>query len=1359
MGRESGKGNAEDAAEAGGRSGGGSWSAYSLESENKRATAWLSQGIETLMQCVADKKGSDKAAPDFDFVIVGSGYGGAVAISQIAGSVWEDRRPVTVCMLERGNEYLPGAFPSRFADLTGHIRFSTDETSKARGRRDGLFDVRIGPDVSAVVANGLGGGSLINAGVMAWPVESVFAESAWPKPIREDKTLRKRAEWLKEQLGAVDAPVEDQKKFAAMQRLGQGLKFVRTQITVANRTGPNAQHVHQEKCIACGDCATGCNHQAKTSLDVTLLVTAQHAGAEIYTGATVLKLAKRDSLWVLDIVHTTAHMRRRQLKPFQLRARNVILCAGTFGSTEILLRSATDDLRFSSLLGRRFSANGDSLAVAYNMASEASAVADEGKCYKQRKVGPTITGMVDLRTGQPATDMVIEDLGIPGPLRRAFEETFTTANAIHALESKDGTRYRKGPSPDDPNAVDPRVIRRCLPVAIIGRDSAEGTLLLVHARPEPCPKPPEGDCEDLEGDGAVTVHWPGLRDDPLPANRHAVLDELLHQNHMLGPDGRLLANPMWRLLPPKVASVLGEVRGGSLTVHPLGGCPMGDDVQRGVVDHAGRVFDGKLESIVGAANQSGDATDDKKNPFHDGLYVLDGAMVPTSLGINPSLAIATLAHRAVNMLRETDWQLRRNEETAQVRESAVPTIYRPIFRTPRPAVRPADTMLEFTEQMRGRLRFQGHADKRFRVELTLWFNEIGASKLAGPNGARALTVDPERSELCIYAGPNWPVVPTSEAEPLLRGRLSGQLNIFRHEPSFACQRMLRGATAWFLNRGLRDVAQWFFNRLAGQQDPASGTAGIMDRLRLVSKLASRAGDRRLLEYELSVVEIRHADSEWSHHRWLHQPIRAYKRVTYDIAGNPWLQLMRARLSVFPSWSPKNSIEDTLEVHLPYFGWIGVPLVHFVGQEDEPTALADLTSVWMYIVRTLLHLHTWSLRKPDAPANRTPQRLPGAIGHIVPEIVELVVDKALDDGTPVLARLTRYRDNDVDKVKRPVLMIHGYSASGTTFAHTAIPCNGLAGFLCAESHRDVWVLDLRSSAGMPTATHGWAFEDMGCADIPLAVDHIVNATGSKKIDIVAHCMGVAMLCMGILGESAARTPDDNPFERERTLLSDRINKLVMSQVGPVGLVLTPGNLLRAYLMRYLKNYIRVEAYRFRPDQPASKGDELLDRVLSTIPYAAHGEFRRENPLWPPGVRTPWVGVRHRMDALYGVTFKLENVSAKVLEHIDDFFGPMNFETVSQVIHFAQNTVITDRIGEGCFVNRVRLKKCLDFPILHIQGTENGLVHIDTSTRLKYAFTDLEKFRRKRFAGFGHQDCMIGVSAEKIFKAINAFLERK
>jgi choline dehydrogenase-like flavoprotein len=69
--------------------------------------------------------------------------------------------------------------------------------------------------------------------------------------------------------------------------------------------------------------------------------------------------------------------------------------------------------------------------------------------------------------------------------------------------------------------------------------------------------------------------------------------------------------------------------------HPLGGCRMADDASGGVVDEFGRVFDKSKTGEEG---------------FYKGLYITDASIIPTALGVNPSLTISALALRAVDKI-------------------------------------------------------------------------------------------------------------------------------------------------------------------------------------------------------------------------------------------------------------------------------------------------------------------------------------------------------------------------------------------------------------------------------------------------------------------------------------------------------------------------------------------------------------------------------------------------------------------------------------------------------------------------------------------------------------------------------------
>src|SRR5262245_21470574 len=118
----------------------------------RRALAWLSRSLTSLFdshlrQHRRKGRGGPPPAPHFDVVIVGSGYGGAIAAASLAGSVFEPQnggrpRRLRIAVLERGHEYLPGAFPSQLSELPGHVRFSLPGSTTPGGVRTGLFDVR-----------------------------------------------------------------------------------------------------------------------------------------------------------------------------------------------------------------------------------------------------------------------------------------------------------------------------------------------------------------------------------------------------------------------------------------------------------------------------------------------------------------------------------------------------------------------------------------------------------------------------------------------------------------------------------------------------------------------------------------------------------------------------------------------------------------------------------------------------------------------------------------------------------------------------------------------------------------------------------------------------------------------------------------------------------------------------------------------------------------------------------------------------------------------------------------------------------------------------------------------------------------
>ena len=303
--------------------------------------------------------------PDFDVLIIGSGYGGAVCAARLAAQ----RKPgVKIAVLERGQEWVPGTFP--FA-LTNFSPFSRQSSWLRQGLSRnplGLFGFHNQGDMTVVTGSGLGGTSLINCAVVIETEEAVFQQAAWPEELRSKERLRPYYDRAQRMLAPQRTP-EDRltpklkthlATAAALNKKGvwQAEAYaVPLAITFSDRT--NAQGMRQHGCVECGDCSTGCNVGAKHSLDMNYLPLAWSGGAMMFTQTEVDRVEKAADHYR---VHCTLRSSRFSEDREVVTARMVILAAGTVGTNEILLRSReTNGLVLSDRLGKGFSGNGNYL--------------------------------------------------------------------------------------------------------------------------------------------------------------------------------------------------------------------------------------------------------------------------------------------------------------------------------------------------------------------------------------------------------------------------------------------------------------------------------------------------------------------------------------------------------------------------------------------------------------------------------------------------------------------------------------------------------------------------------------------------------------------------------------------------------------------------------------------------------------------------------------------------------------------------------------------------------------------------------------------------------------------------------------
>lgn len=288
----------------------------------------------------------------FDAVIVGSGFGGSINALRLA------QGGKSVLVLERGKRYKPGEFPRNVSDVN-KLFWSYPRHPASQG----LYDVRFFSGLAAVVASGVGGGSLIYANIHIRPDADVFADPRWPHSINR-QLLDPYYDKVARMLGI--APIPKDIKLVkrniyrdAARQTGHEVFDPDMAVSWKIPGGPG-----RESCQLSTQCEFGCQFGAKNTLDLTYLAQAELLGAQVQTGMYVdhvepAKLGYR--VHFKDLANNTSVE--------CVTGTRVVLSAGTLGTNEILLRSR--DIYhslplLSRTLGHGYSANGDFLGSIQN---------------------------------------------------------------------------------------------------------------------------------------------------------------------------------------------------------------------------------------------------------------------------------------------------------------------------------------------------------------------------------------------------------------------------------------------------------------------------------------------------------------------------------------------------------------------------------------------------------------------------------------------------------------------------------------------------------------------------------------------------------------------------------------------------------------------------------------------------------------------------------------------------------------------------------------------------------------------------------------------------------------------------------
>ncbi len=516
----------------------------------------------------------------YDFIVVGSGFGGSVAALRLT------EKGYSVLVVEAGKRWRTADFPETNWNVRKYLWMPALCCF-------GIQRLTLLHDVLALSGAGVGGGSLVYANTLLVPPDEVLSDEHWPSGHDWKAALAPHYGTAKRILGVARTPRiwagdECLRRFA--EELGRGDTFEHTEVGVlfGEQEGAEIGDPYfggegppRATCTYCGGCMVGCRFNAKNTLDKNYLFFAERLGAEILP-ETLVTLLEPDGEGGY-LVRTRRSTRKLRRGPRTLRARGVVLAAGTLGTTELLLRcrEAGTLPGLSPALGSHLRTNSEVLAGATARRSEVNysqGIAIASGCFATSE---THLEVVRYPEGSDfmsflATLQVNEGTRLTRPLKWVWTCLRHPLDFLRSLNPF-GWAHRT--------------------VILLVMQTADNSARLVLKR---------------------RWYWPFTK--TITSRRDPGEPPIPNYIPVANQAVRSIAASIGGYPGSAINEVALDI---PLTAHLLGGARMGTDPAHAVVDDQNRVFG------------------------HEGLWVVDGAAVPVNLGTNPSLTITAIAERAM----------------------------------------------------------------------------------------------------------------------------------------------------------------------------------------------------------------------------------------------------------------------------------------------------------------------------------------------------------------------------------------------------------------------------------------------------------------------------------------------------------------------------------------------------------------------------------------------------------------------------------------------------------------------------------------------------------------------------------------
>ncbi|MCC6500075.1 MAG: GMC family oxidoreductase [Anaerolineales bacterium] len=529
----------------------------------------------------------------YDFVIIGSGFGGSVSAMRLT------EKGYSVLILEKGKRYEDKDFAKTNWQFWKYLWLPAIHSH-------GILQISILKGVMVLHGAGVGGGSLGYANVLEVPSDETFGTPAWNQNLKWGEALRPHYETAKKMLGVARNPKlwrADEVLQQIAEERGMGHTFRATDVgAYFSEPGVPAPDPFfggegpvRAGCIHCGGCMVGCRHNAKNTLPKNYLYFAEKNGAEVRAEAEVVDLRpltfdsneskvkgqKSDARYKITFQSSTKLFKRKQT----VFARNVIFSAGVIGTMSLLLnlRDVKKSLpNLSPRLGDMVRTNSEALLGSIARNSDVN--------YSQ---GVSISSIFN------ADDV-------------------TRVEPVRYPDGSSLMRFLGAPLISDVTNVPARIFRSLTWIVLHPIDflrfmlfpnwAHNSTILLIMQHVD-------NHMKFRIGRSPLTLFRRGL-----VAERDA--DHQIHARVDAGHDVTRAFAKYTNGVPS--GSITENVFNLPTTAHILGGAPMGRNAEEGVVNENFQVHN------------------------YEGMYIIDGSIMPANPGVNPSLTITALAEYAMS---------------------------------------------------------------------------------------------------------------------------------------------------------------------------------------------------------------------------------------------------------------------------------------------------------------------------------------------------------------------------------------------------------------------------------------------------------------------------------------------------------------------------------------------------------------------------------------------------------------------------------------------------------------------------------------------------------------------------------------